>query len=511
MKRSLLSLLLAVLCLSAGARQQRQQCVPVLTTQEEVDNFPKLTCEVIGLVIQGSRAPGGIRNLDALKSLTSVTGSVHLSLSGVESIEGLENLATVGGDFSISGMDEISSLLVDDFSALSSVGGQLNIRGNPGLTILHSFWKLRSAKTVDIGDNRRLEDVRGFPLFNTTTFFTISYCPSLADISGFDNLTSVYPAKEGEGSILYIGNNPALRTITGFKGLGKVDEMMLTTNRSLADIPSFNGLKEFNSIAIGSDSALVDISGFNGGFTEGGSLTISRNPKLRAVTGFNGLKAKTLAINSNEALAEIAGFDDVDASTINIGYHDNLVKISGFRNIGAAETLSITDNGKLETVSGFDRLKELKSLFISRNGSIATLAGSFPSLDQALLEQLSVNNNPRLSFCSAPWMCAFMRDNMRGNQVHSNAPGCQGPNEVLAGCNPLAAAEEERPAPPMFPNPTTGHLRFGRHLRFTIYDGLGRPVLKGEGEGVSVSALAPGVYVLRTGENEEKAYRFVKE
>lgn len=155
-----------------------------LLTQSDVDAF---NCsEVNGFVlidgIFGTNGGDPIVDLSGLSELTSVSGFFQIARIEATSLDGLENLVSVGGELSVitnpnlvdvdalSNLTEVNSLVVsinqnlpnlDGFSALTTLGagGRLAIQQNPALVSIDGLSAITSfSGFLEISTNPSLSD-----------------------------------------------------------------------------------------------------------------------------------------------------------------------------------------------------------------------------------------------------------------------------------------------------------------------------------------------------------------
>jgi hypothetical protein len=160
MKNKLVLFLLLVL-LYLG-KITAQSCLAegiTLTTQEQIDNFPKnhLGCtEILKYVDVKESIIGEITNLDSLRQIIKINGNLLLrDNANLVSINGLKNLNTIGGKLFVSNNTSLTNL--NGLENLTSVGQYLKIKNNASLT---NFSGLNNLTLIggylDINDNASL-------------------------------------------------------------------------------------------------------------------------------------------------------------------------------------------------------------------------------------------------------------------------------------------------------------------------------------------------------------------
>ena len=129
-------------------------------TQSQLDDFPELfpTCDTMTGVLVLDRGIDPVENLDSLIQLVHVRNYLQLnSLGHLSDSEGLNNVKSVDGGFTVSGCDSITSL--SGLTSLKSVG-ELSIQLNQGLTSLDGLDSLKSINGVlVVSQNPELSDI----------------------------------------------------------------------------------------------------------------------------------------------------------------------------------------------------------------------------------------------------------------------------------------------------------------------------------------------------------------
>ncbi|MEJ7661983.1 MAG: hypothetical protein WKG07_21625 [Hymenobacter sp.] len=178
------------------------------------------------------------------------------------------------------------------------------------MTALGGFDSLHDVDRVNINDNPLLEEVKGFNQLRHVAYLSIATNTRLRVIAGFNNALEA-------STLVSIGNNPALQTITGFQGL-KTESLGIATNAALREISGFDGGWVNSQISITDNAGLQTITGFRNLTRAPGTVYINNNPLLTSITGFTGTQAPTyLYLTNNPALASLGtSFAYADYSTL---------------------------------------------------------------------------------------------------------------------------------------------------------------------------------------------------
>ncbi|MEO1262984.1 MAG: MopE-related protein [Bacteroidota bacterium] len=229
-----------------------------LTSQAEIDNFSVNFpfCTNISGNLRVTDGNGPVTNLNGLQQVVTVGGTFSIFSVDIIDLSGLENLVSVGNIFVVSSLPELNSF--DGLDNLDSVGQEfivdgcfnlkdlsafptqasifrLRIQDNDSLLTLQGLETLQSIPFLQINSNDNLSSLDGLQNLNQVDFrIDIDFNAQLSDLSQLSNLQNV-PAIEIEG-------NPML---TSLEGLENVDPTVLTSlvltssnNLSTCDLPN---------------------------------------------------------------------------------------------------------------------------------------------------------------------------------------------------------------------------------------------------------------------------------
>ena len=406
-----------------------------------------------------------ISNLDQLNNLVSIGGSIQLKNNIIlDNIDGLVNVPSVTDFIIISGNSMLNCCHIDVVCEQISTGGTITIENNdtgcldiPTVTascegttdyIFNSQTEVDNFSDcvtivnnltiestdagdpiVDLSNLSSIEEINGYfsiwdndqleviDVFNALTYiggdFTIQYNSILSTISNFDELEEIV----GKFSVI---QNDILTEITGFSSLTKVATgpgtigIQIALNYEMENIPDFNSLTEIS-----------------------GGLSITQNPKLASINGFNGINnIESIGINLNNELASIAGFLNLEicngyfeitdnpslnsfptfsnltalgnsTSTTRIS-NNGLISISGFNNLTSINhDFEIVSNIGLTTINGFTSLEEVTGdLDIRLNTLLSDIIG-FENI-AVISGELTIEDNPELDLCHISSVCSHI-------------------------------------------------------------------------------------------------------
>ncbi|WP_165370488.1 T9SS type A sorting domain-containing protein [Hymenobacter persicinus] len=509
MKQLLLIFLLCAVSRFAAA----QPCAFNLTSQTQVNNVAASGCTTaLSLTIYGgsnaSTDPDKIVDLTPLSGITAVLGGVYVSVSDLTSLQGLANIRTIGGNFSISSATTNPNLGINSFQSLESVGGDLAILDCPRLTAIAGFPLLRSARTVTITRNPLLGGINGFNALQSTSLFFISQCAALRSINGFANLSTLVGPNSREPSQFSISNNPALEEIIGFGSLSSVDYFSITFNNTLQRLAAFNNLRNVTSMIVQDCNRLTTLAGFNGGL-QANTCIVARNSLLQDIPGFSGLRVQQLNVNNNPVLLNVTGFNNSTSEVVNIDTNPGLTVISGFRSAAFTNYISVQNNTQLDSIAGFRGASSPTIIYIRNNPRLRGIERGFAFGFYAPLTSLYIQNNPLLAACAQPWICSYLRRNGSAF-IDNNAAGCT-PAAILQSCQPLAIQAPGVEPAQAYPNPVMDVLHLPSSTTYTVRDLLGRVKLQGQGAQILMGDLPTGIYLVETSQKVHQQLRIIKQ
>jgi uncharacterized repeat protein (TIGR01451 family) len=191
-------------------------------------------------------------SMSGLENLTSIEGNFYIKYhTALSNMSGLENLTSIGGTFYIESNESLSTL--NGLENLTSIEGNFFIGHNNALSSLNGLGNLAAiGECFSLVDNSALSNMNGLEnLAAIGGCFEIGYNATLSNMSGLENLTSI------DGPV-YIGANTALSNLSGLENLTSVGGYLWITQ--CAALNSINGLENLTFV--------------------GGDLLITSNPAL---------------------------------------------------------------------------------------------------------------------------------------------------------------------------------------------------------------------------------------
>ncbi|WP_311935440.1 T9SS type B sorting domain-containing protein [Hwangdonia seohaensis] len=387
--------------------------------EDYIANFG--TCEVIN----GDLIIGDATDISGITAIKRIEGSLIINYSEITSVSNFSNLEYVGGDFEIDQSHLIET--IEGIDKLHTVGGDFLISQNYStLKHIKGFSALEKILgNFQMSENYSLETISPFEnLQSVEGWFLIRTCNKTEKLNGFNKLAkigTVFNSSSFKGN-LSIEKNDALTEINGFNSLIEIARNIeIIVNNDLTKIIGFASFEKVSYRMVFSGASLIEIPMFDNLVTIGSGLEITKTG-LEDIKSFNSVK--------------IIG--DLDPSWGNLYIYDNnnLVEITGFANLEKLEgELGITTNDKLTSLIGFGNLIEAEGLQITYNDSLLNLSG-LENLFTVGVIGLFLRYNPSLSDCSA--ICNLLTyGNVYGIiKIIGNPSKCSSEKEVREECIP---------------------------------------------------------------------------
>lgn len=454
----------------------KAQCPPGsirLDTQAKVNDFlaqyPNCT-EIAGdlNVGTGSGSASDVTDLSPLNNLTRVNGNLVLERLSVTSINGLTNMATIGGWLYIGLSNTLTNL--NGLNNLTSVGISVNLRDNAALTNISGLNSLTS-----IG-----------------TFLQILQNPALVNVSGLTNLRSI-------GGHCLISTNAALTNINGLGNLNTVTGYLsIAGNAKLTNLNGLNNLTSVSSyLNISSNNLLNDISALqnlNLSSLSGNGLSILNNASLaicnlpNICTYLAGSGARSISGNLTNCIdlaavvvacstpicppGSVSFATQAEVNQFIIDY-PNCTKISGSVNFGTANVVDLSPlrniteidgelvlvntgvpnlnglhnvtklGGRLvvlsnPSITNLDALRNITSIngiiSIDNNANLTDISG-IENIDPNLITELYIQNNPVLAVCHYDNICNYLKS-AKPRNVSGNSADCASESILKNTCEP---------------------------------------------------------------------------
>lgn len=283
-------------------------------------------------IIRGDLLISGVKDLTPLKKLTEIKGDLIISFEhydnphynlDLKSLDGLNNLKTIGGDLSIKNTS---------LSNLKGLDNLSNIKGE-----------------IEINRNERLKTLIGLEQLKSVNGVSISWNKSLTSLRGLDNLTWL--------NDLYISSNDLLISLNHLTNLESINKIYINKNSTLESINGLINLKEIiGNLIIVENENLYSIIGLNNITKIGGNLSLRQNANIKSLNGLEKLRV----IHGNLSLIQNANIKSLNGLEKLRVVHGNL-EIGAYNPLTILKSYRESDFGN-KNLSNFCALKNTKVL-----------------------------------------------------------------------------------------------------------------------------------------------------
>jgi len=289
----------------------------------------------------------GLNKLDNIGTVFYIQGNAML-----QSLNGLQNLKTIGGDFWINSAPELTSL--EGFNNLTNVGGSFDIEWS---------WKL-----ADISALGKLKSVGSYLRFYSTE--------ALLNLNGLNQLESI-----GGGLVLFF--NQGLQDITALGTVqGSLDSVFISGNFRLKSLDGLQGITGVDAdLRIQYCDSLLDLSSLNTIASIGGDLIVLSNPMLLSLHGLESLQnvGGSVHLLSNPMLPDLQGLEGLQSigGSLRLQANVELNSIAALSNLGfLGGDLQVHAAFKLADLNGLQKLTSIGGgLDIAQDSLLFDLSG----------------------------------------------------------------------------------------------------------------------------------------
>lgn len=297
--------------------------------------------------------PGALSSLSALRCLREVSGDLTLRGDSATAhppalLGELAALERVGGALTV---DKIAGVRSPNLSALSSVGGSLQLINLPNLVDLAGLEALAQVQgQLMIARNAVLDNLQALGALKEAAEVLILENPSLSRIGGLAALTQV-------GGRLKLSKNPRLVSLAGLEQITRVGGLVLENNDLLADL---NALGKLSFVEL--------------------DLLLVGNPALASLQGLNAIAQvpPRVEIENNAALLNLDGLSGLvapgDNAVIRVANNPRLSKLGPWSQwVDALGELHVVSNPELSSLSGLENLRSIAALTLHGPDQLANL------------------------------------------------------------------------------------------------------------------------------------------
>ena len=378
--------------------------------EDYITNFG--SCEVIN----GNLIIGDATDISGITAIKRIEGSLIINYSEITSISNFSNLEFVGGDFKIDQSHLIET--IEGINKLQIIKGDFSITSNyGGLKAIKGFDSLENIeKGFVIHQNSVLEIISGFENLKGVGDFSIDNNDALTNIPQFNQLLIV-------GWDLDIANNNSLTEINGFNSLIEINlALNIKINNNLTNIIGFENLIKVDVLYI--DGAQINNIPLFNNVLKIVSVVVN-NTKIKHINGFNNIQT-ILELTPNFGIIHLDGNEEL----LDINGFSKLTKLQG--------QLSITNNNKLRSLIGFNNLVETRMINISVNESLPNLEG----LENLFIvgnvggNSIAISGNTSLTDCTA--ICNLISNGTINGKIFisDNPSKCSSEVEIREECIP---------------------------------------------------------------------------
>jgi hypothetical protein len=232
--------------------------------------------EVLATVADDLRVVGNadLTEVTGFGALETVGGSlVILDDGNLSYIGGFSALVSVGGDLTLEALPDLS--YVEAFAALQTVGGALTIQDAEVLLRLDAFGALESAGSTTFHGLSLLEELPAAPSLTTLSALTITELGRLFTLPEWSALATV-------GGDLVVSQNPLLQRLDDLGAVQVIGgDLVLDANPSLSDVTAFYSVQQVggdlivrNNVSLGSAQASALATAID---EVGGTTTLMNN------------------------------------------------------------------------------------------------------------------------------------------------------------------------------------------------------------------------------------------
>jgi hypothetical protein len=301
-------------------------------SQAEINQFESdyahLGCVFINgnVVIQGY----DIVSLTGLSIISRIQGFLLIDRTGLTSLNGLQNLKSVGGDLNIFGNPYLVALV--GLTGVTNITGTLEIRDNPLLT--HMMYgsvsgpivvtPLVNVNDVIIRNNPSLLTLQGLEYLTTINgLLWIADCPALTSLQDFNNLNNVGALSiEGLTALTDLHGLETIQTVVG--------NLRIAGNNNITSLRGLTNLTSAGATAILGNFFLTNVNDLSHLTSVTGYLIINSNAHLTSLAGLYYLRSinGSLTVLYNPLLTTLFGLDNIDYRTIQFLEISNNVQLT---------------------------------------------------------------------------------------------------------------------------------------------------------------------------------------
>ncbi len=387
-------------------------------------NYPACEHLDVHLLITGNNL-SPITDLSPLENIKTTTKTFHILLNlgddiNDTSLEPLQNLTSVGGNFSI----RTKQPNLNGLQNLTSVGGYFEVSSCANLTDLSGMENLVSVGgEIRVKFNSQLTSLNGLQNVDTSTLTglileenpSLSVCsiPNICEYLQNGGTATIFDNATDCNTLVEVMNNCGIidacppGSVT-FSGAGGQEAL----NQFILDYPYCT---EINGNVIISGNTITDLGPLHKIVSITGDLTINSCINL-------------LSLEPLENLESVGGALYLSGLT-------NLPTLNGLHNITSVKGINVSFNAALTDLQGLEGLTDIgdEFLYIANNNNLVSLSG-LQNVDMNTVSHLYIQNHPNLSTCyMLPNICVYLH-NGGAATISDNTGDCLDRNAVENAC-----------------------------------------------------------------------------
>lgn len=226
-------------------------------------------CVSCGGPTEGDRQLEDSEDIGGLEGSSMVVGSLTVSLTEMEDLDGLECLREITNDLVLTKNTSLSSLR--GLKSLRTIGNSFVFESNDSATSLDGLGSLETVSYMQIEANLMLSTLEGLGSLENVEYNTV--------IANNPSLTTLALRTLASAGSLEITNNNSLVGLD-LDSITTLGELTVYGNRSLESLEGLDTLEEVEGRIMLSDTELTDLGGLSALTSISGDLALEYNDSL---------------------------------------------------------------------------------------------------------------------------------------------------------------------------------------------------------------------------------------
>ena len=300
-----------------------------------------------------------------------------------------------------------------------------------------------------------------------------------------------------------------------------IDGDLHISSADINDLHAFNNVRKINgSFSLSNNAELTDISGLSSLNQVEGYVRIQNNVALLSLNGLQNVKridGDFFYLENSPLVTDLSGLSGLDSvnGIVQIWAMDGIADLNGLQNLRYINgTFAVFSNASLTSFKGIPSLSTINdALRIYENPVLVSIEDLPAGLK--IEQSLVINDNPLLTSCSAEAICNYLSDPPSFFILNANAEGCNGEEQVIAGCETNSSKVNAIQDFTVFPNPGNGIIKmenlFQKIDKIEVIDHFGFKKVLIPSHLLNINHLRAGIYIIRvTGDNKIYQTRYLK-